>query len=229
MSQPLTDLPPISLLTLPNLFSYAGVALFAATGAMAAARRKHDVVTFVFFAVITGLGGGTLRDLLLGAPILWVGDPTHLIIATAAGVAIWVVGFRERDERLLLWPDAIGLSAFAVLGADKALALHVSPVVAVPMGVLTATAGGVIRDITAGEPSVLLNREIYITAAVLAATGYVVLQPLIGADAASLVGFAAGAALRMGAMVFGWTLPSYGGGVLGRRKRGLVHEPGERD
>jgi uncharacterized membrane protein YeiH len=210
--------PQISLLTLPNVFSYAGVALFAATGAMAAARRKHDVVTFVFFAVITGLGGGTLRDLLLGQPIIWVRDPVHLAIASVTGLAIWLVGFRERDARLLLWPDAIGLSAFAVLGADKALAVGVSPLVAVPMGVLTATAGGIVRDITAGEPSVLLNREIYITAALTAAGLYVVGQPLIGADAASILGFGAGAALRIAAMVFGWTLPSYGGGVLGRRK-----------
>lgn len=207
----------ISLLTLPQVFSYAGVALFAATGAMAAARRKHDVVTFIFFAVITGLGGGTLRDLLLGQPVFWVRDPVQLTIAACTGLAIWLVGFREKDERLLNWPDAIGLSAFAVLGADKALALHVSPMIAAPMGVLTATAGGIIRDITAGEPSVLLNREIYITAALVAAAGYVIGQPLIGADAASLVGFGAGAGLRIAAMLFGWTLPSYAGGALGRK------------
>ena len=207
---------PISLLTLPSLFSLAGVALFAATGAMAAAVRRHDVVTFVFFAAITGLGGGTLRDLLLGAPIVWVRDPTHLILAAAVGVAVWIVGFRENARRLLLWPDAIGLSAFAVIGADKALALHAPPSVAALMGVLTATAGGIIRDITAGEPSVLLGREIYVTAALVAATGYVALAPLIGADAASVVGFIAGAALRIAAMLFGWSLPSYFGGLLGR-------------
>ncbi|MGA0600805.1 trimeric intracellular cation channel family protein [Caulobacter sp. KR2-114] len=209
----------ISLLTLPNVFSYAGVALFAATGAMAAARRKHDVVTFIFFAVITGLGGGALRDLLLGQPVFWVRDPVQLAVAACTGAVVWLVGFREKDQRLLNWPDAVGLSAFAVLGADKALALHVSPLVAILMGVLTATAGGIIRDITAGEPSVLLNREIYITAALVSAAGYVIGQPLIGADAASLVGFAAGAGLRVAAMLFGWTLPSYAGGVLASRDR----------
>jgi uncharacterized membrane protein YeiH len=208
---------PLSLLTLPNVFAYAGVALFAASGAMAAAARRHDVVTFVFFAAITGLGGGTLRDLLLGQPIAWASDPTHLVVAAATGVAIWVVGFRESARRLLLWPDALGLSAFAVLGADKALALHVSPVVAVLMGVLTATVGGIIRDITAGEPSVLLTRDIYITAALMAAVTYVVAQPLIGADLASVVGFAAGVALRIAAMRLGWRLPSYSGGLLGGR------------
>ena len=207
---------PISLLTLPNVFSYAGVALFAATGAMAAAPRKHDVVTFIFFAVITGLGGGTLRDLLLGAPIVWVAEPTYLLVAATSGLLIWVIGFRESARRLLLWPDALGLSAFAVIGADKALALHAGAAVAVVMGVLTATAGGIIRDITAHEPSVLLSREIYITAALTAAIVYVSAQPLIGADAASIVGFAAGAALRIAAMRLGWRLPSYAGGVFGR-------------
>lgn len=210
-------MPPISLLTLPEVFSYAGVALFAATGAMAAAARKHDLVTFVFFAAITGLGGGTLRDLLLGQPIVWTRDPTHLIVAAAVGVVVWIVGFRESARRLLLWPDAIGLSAFAVIGADKALALHAAPSVAVLMGVLTATAGGIIRDITAGEPSVLLGREIYITAALLAAVAYVALQPLIGADLASVVAFAAGVGLRLAAMRFGWRLPPYAGGLLGHR------------
>jgi len=207
---------PISLLTLPNVFSYAGVALFAATGAMAAAPRKHDVVTFIFFAVITGLGGGTLRDLLLGAPIVWVAEPTYLLVAATSGLLIWVIGYRESARRLLLWPDALGLSAFAVIGADKALALHAGAAVAVVMGVLTATAGGIIRDITAHEPSVLLSREIYITAALTAAIVYVSAQPLIGADAASIVGFVAGAALRIAAMRLGWRLPSYAGGVLGR-------------
>ena len=211
-------MPPISLLTLPNVFTYAGIALFAATGAMAAARRKHDVVTFVFFAAITGLGGGTVRDLLLGQPIIWVRDPTLLTIAIGTGVLIWLVGFRERHSRLLLWPDALGLSAFAVIGADKALALGVNPVVSVLMGVLTATAGGIIRDITAGEPSMLLNREIYITAAAVAATVYVAAQSLVGPDIASVLGFAAGAALRIAAMVLGWSLPSYSGGLLGRTK-----------
>jgi uncharacterized membrane protein YeiH len=205
----------ISFLSWPDLLAYAGVALFAASGAMAAAARKHDVVTFVFFAAITGLGGGTLRDLLLEQPIAWIRDPAHLILAAVVGVLVWVVGFRERARRLLLWPDAFGLSAFAVIGAAKALALHGAPAVAVLMGVLTATAGGIIRDITAGEPSVLLSREIYITAALLAAAVYVVAQPLVGADIASLAGFASGVALRLAAMILGWRLPSYAGGLLG--------------
>jgi|HubBroStandDraft_1064217.scaffolds.fasta_scaffold74605_1 uncharacterized membrane protein YeiH len=200
-----------------TLLAYAGAALFAATGAMAAARRNHDIVTFVFFAAITGLGGGTLRDLLLSQPIVWVHEPPLLLTCVGVGALVWLIGFREQAARLLLWPDALGLAAFAVLGADKALTLHFSPAVAVLMGVLTATAGGIIRDITANEPSVLLSREIYITAALVGAVCYVALEPLAGPALASLAGFLAGAGLRIAAMVFGWRLPSYTGGLFGRQ------------
>jgi uncharacterized membrane protein YeiH len=153
---------------------------------------------------------------------VWVHDPANLAICAGVGAAVWVIGFRDRAERLLLWPDAIGLAAFAVLGARKALALGVDPIVSVLMGVLTAIAGGIIRDITAGEPSVLLQRQIYVSAALLAAAAYVVLAAPLGADVASLVAFAAGAALRLAAMIFGWSLPSYSGGLLGR---GAVRSP----
>jgi uncharacterized membrane protein YeiH len=208
-----------SMTTLPSLndlLLYAGVALFAATGAMAAARRRHDVVTFMFFAAITGLGGGTLRDLLLGQPLLWVRDPANLTIAVGVGAAVWILGLGEPAERLLLWPDAVGLAAFSVVGASKALSLNLPPLVAILMGVLTATAGGIIRDITAGEPSVLLQREIYVTAALVAAAAYVAITPLVGTDVASLVGFVGGVTLRGAAIHWGWALPPYSGGMLGR-------------
>jgi uncharacterized membrane protein YeiH len=208
------------LTALPPILNYAGVALFAATGAMAAARRRHDVVTFAFFAAITGVGGGTLRDLLLGAPVWWVKDPMNLTVAVGVGALVWLLGFREHAQRLLLWPDAVGLAAFAVIGADKAVSLGAAPGVAVTMGVLTATAGGVIRDVTAGEPSVLLQREIYVTAALVAAAGYVFAAPWIGQNAAAALGFVAGLGLRLAAMIFRWSLPAYFGGVFGRGQAG---------
>jgi len=211
-------LPSISLLPFTTLLLYAGTALFAASGAMAAAKRRHDIVTFVFFAAIAGLGGGTLRDLLLGQPITWVRDPSYMLTAVVVGALVWIVGFREQAAKLLLWPDALGLSAFTVLGAHKALTLHYGAPVAVLMGVLTATAGGIIRDITAGEPSVLLGREIYITAALLGAIVYAIAAPLVGSGLASLAGFLAGAALRIAAMILGWRLPSYRGGLMGARE-----------
>jgi uncharacterized membrane protein YeiH len=189
---------------------YVGVAVFAITGALAAARRRHDVITFVVFSVLTGVGGGTLRDLLIGAPVFWVHSGVYLLVCLAAALAVWIVGERAWRVSALLWFDAVGLAAYAVLGAAKALAYGVDPVVAVAMGMVTATFGGILRDVFAGEPSVLLRREIYVTAALLSATVFVAafefaLDPWIAGG----VAFAAGFILRAGAIVYGWTLPGF--------------------
>lgn len=199
------------------LLTYAGVAVFAASGALAAAPRKHDVLTFAFFAAITGLGGGTLRDLMLQQPIFWIVDPNHLAVCVVVGALVWIIGLRPFPERAVLWLDAVGLAAFAVLGTAKATALGAAPPVAIVMGVLTATAGGIIRDITAGEPSVLLRREIYITAALLGAAAFVVVEQLGYREIAGAVGFVLGLALRAAALRFGWTMPAFFGGLSRRR------------
>jgi uncharacterized membrane protein YeiH len=202
-----------------QLLTYGGVAVFAASGALAAARRKHDVITFTFFAAITGLGGGTLRDLLLQQPVFWIVDPHQLTVCVAVGVLVWIVGSRPFSGRALLWLDAVGLAAFAVLGAAKAMTFGAPPPVAIVMGVLTATAGGVIRDITAGEPSVLLRREIYITAALVGAAAFVLVEELGYREAASATGFVLALLLRAAALKFNWSLPPYFGGLHMRRGR----------
>ena len=166
------------LLILPPALDYAGVTVFALTGALAAARDRHDIITFWFFAVVTGVGGGTLRDLLIGAPVFWISDAAYLWIGAAASLVVWIAGARVERAAALIWLDALGLAAYAVIGAAKALALHVDPVVATAMGVLTACFGGVIRDVLAGQPSVLLKREISVSAALLAAALFVVLTVL---------------------------------------------------
>jgi uncharacterized membrane protein YeiH len=195
------------------LLDFAAVFVFGATGALAAARRRQDIITFGFFAAVTGVGGGTLRDLLIGAPVFWVGRPSYLVVSLSAAAVIWVFGGGARRERLLIWLDAFGLAAYAVVGAAKAVSFGVAPLAAVVMGVLTAAAGGILRDVLAHEPSVLLKREIYVTAA-LAGAGVSVVLRLLGIDVlpAGLAGFAAALALRSGAILFGWTLPGFRGG-----------------
>ncbi len=192
---------PVPLQTL----DYLGVAVFAVTGALAAARSRHDVVTFAAFAILTGIGGGTLRDLLIGVPVFWVHASGYIYVCLAAAGAVWLVGERPWRSSALAWFDAVGLAAYAVLGAAKALNAGVAPAVAVVMGALTATFGGILRDLFAGQPSVLLRREIYITAAVLAAIVFVAASSLgLDANVAGLIGFAAGFGLRAGAIAFGW-------------------------
>ena len=201
------------------LFSGLAVGVFAATGALAAARQDHDVVTFAFFAAATGIGGGTLRDLLLGVPVFWMADPTPLVICVSVGAGIWLLGHTRWDEPVLLWLDAVGMAAFAVLGAAKSAELGHPAAVSLVMGVVTASAGGIIRDVVAGEPSILLRREIYVTAAAVAAGLFVLLSPVIGPAAAGAAGFVAGFGLRAGALAFGWALPPFTGGLLGRWRR----------
>ncbi len=189
---------------------YAAVAVFAMSGALAAAQKKHDIITFGFFAAITGVGGGTLRDLLIGAPVFWVQRPGYIMVCLAAAIVVWLLGSRGWRFRALLWLDALGLAAYAVVGSAKALSLGVSPFSAVVMGVLTTCFGGIIRDVLAGEPNLLVRREIYVTAALLGAALFVILKTL-GVDfwPAALAGFAAALALRAAAIHFGLSLPGF--------------------
>src|SRR6185312_9646783 len=161
------------------LLDYFGIAVFAVSGALLAAEKKQTLVTFVFFAVVTGVGGGTLRDLLIGAPVFWVHRNGTLLICIAAALLVWIASRRWFAGKALLWFDAAGLAAYATYGAAKALGFGVAPVPAFAMGVLTACVGGIIRDVLAGEPSILMRPELYVTAAALA-SGLFVTLTLVG-------------------------------------------------
>jgi uncharacterized membrane protein YeiH len=193
------------------LFDYAGVAVFAATGALAASRRELDLIGFIFLAAVTGIGGGTVRDLVLGVPVFWVADPSYLVVCGAVGLAVYLgAPMVEWRYRLLLWLDAVGLAAYGVFGAYKGLAVTGSPVVAVTMGMMTGTLGGILRDVLAGEPSVLMRQEIYVTAALAGGVAYVAMERLGGGlPLAAAAGFAVAFAVRGGAIAWGWTLPRY--------------------
>lgn len=198
--------------TVLGALDFAGVAVFAATGALAAARQKQDLVTFGFFGVVTGVGGGTLRDLLIGAPVFWVQDWRYFAVCLAASLAVWLLGARPWRFRALLWLDAVGLAAYGVMGAAKAGAYGVSPLICIAMGALTACFGGVVRDLLAGEPSILLRREITVSAGILAATVFVTATALgLPNWPAAFLGAGLGFALRAGALKWGWSLPAFPG------------------
>jgi uncharacterized membrane protein YeiH len=187
-----------------------GIAVFAVSGALVAAEKKQTLVTFIFFAVATGIGGGTLRDLLIGAPVFWVHTNATLLICIGAALGVWLISSRRIAARALAWFDAAGLAAYATYGSAKAIGYGVAPVPAFAMGVLTACFGGIVRDVLAGEPSILMRPELYVTAAALSA-GLFVLLTLVGAPLwlAAAVAVAAGFGLRALAIARGWKLPAY--------------------
>ena len=188
----------------------AGIAVFALSGALVAAGKRQTLVTFVFFAVVTGVGGGTVRDLLIGAPVFWIEKNVILLICIAAALIVWMSPQRVWSGKTLLWLDAAGLAAYATFGAAKGLAYGVAPLPAIGMGVLTACLGGIIRDVLTGEPSILMRPELYVTAAALSAALMVGL-PLLGVAApiAGAVAALAGFALRGAAIRYGIALPAY--------------------
>ena len=172
-----------------------GTGVFAATGAMVAARRKLDVFGALVLAFVTAVGGGTIRDGILGStPVFWVHDTAYLTVIcmatalTLAGRAWW-----HKTRYIILLTDALGLGVFTVIGVEKALSYDVAPVVAVIMGVLTGAGGGAIRDVLAGRVPMVLRHEIYATAAILGGLLYVVMydtgfaRPIVAVTCAGLV------------------------------------------
>ncbi len=189
-----------------------GIAVFATTGALAATRRGQTLVTAAFFALVTGVGGGSVRDLLIGAPVFWVHDPLVAAICLAVAGLVWITPQAWWKDEALDWLDAVGLAAYAVFGAAKALAFGIPPVPAALMGVMTACVGGIIRDVLAGEPSILMRPELYVTAA--RARRRPACRAGLGglsAFAAAVIAAVAGFGLRAAAIHWKLALPSYRG------------------
>ena len=201
-----------TLPVLPPALDLAGIAVFALSGALLAARLRQTFVTMAFFALVTGVGGGTVRDLLIGAPVFWVRDPWVAPICLGVALIAWFTPQAWWQGSLLEWLDAGGLATYATLGAAKALAFGIAPVPAVVMGVVTGCVGGIIRDVLAGRPSILMRPELYVTAAALSAS-LCVLGKLAGLPDAATWGIAVlgGFGLRGAALVWGLALPSHRG------------------
>ncbi|MCK2184057.1 trimeric intracellular cation channel family protein [Halomonas getboli] len=191
----------------------AGVIVFALSGVILACRSRMDPFGMLVLAAMTGIGGGTLRDLVLGVrPVFWVGDPAYLwVILATVGLSILGFHYIHRLSRIFLpVADAFGLALFTVIGTHKALSLEAPGVVAVLMGLLTGVAGGMMRDVLARRVPMVLRQEIYATAAIAGGVVLVVLEalgaPLPLSVAASLV---TTLGLRLSAIHWGLALPVF--------------------
>ncbi|MEL6768002.1 MAG: TRIC cation channel family protein [Pseudomonadota bacterium] len=185
--------------------NYFGDVIFAVSGALTAARYRMDLIGVALIGIITGIGGGTIRDVLLGRTVWWTQDPTELVICLVAALLTFFFLRGDVAQRHgMVWSDALGLAAFCVVGCHVALSMDTPVVVAVLMGMLTATGGGIIRDILTRTQPMILCGELYATAALAGALAYAGLHALDADTAlASLGAFAVALGLRAAAIVFG--------------------------
>ena len=192
--------------------SLVALAAQAMTAALAAGRRSMDWVGVCLLGCITALGGGTIRDVLLGHyPLLWVANPSYLAItAGAALVTIMMARLMHRLQLAFLVLDAIGLVVFTVAGCDVALQLHESLPIVIIAGMITGCAGGVLRDILCNDVPLLFRSELY--ASVSAATGAIYVAALglgLNHDMATVLAFAVGLSFRLLAIRFKWEMPKF--------------------
>ena len=167
----------------------AGTAVFAITGVLAVTRRGLDVIGALVLGIVTALGGGTVRDLIIDVQPIWIADFNYVWAAAIGALAAFWIGSLFRDVfRGLLYLDALGAALFGITAANKVLLLDFSGPVAVAMGVLTGIGGGLIRDVLAGRPTLLMSREIYATPILLGCIAYVLLRDV--APYPYVIGFA---------------------------------------
>ena len=210
-------LPAADVFALISALDPIGIAIGALSGALLAARMRQTFVTMGFFAVVTGVGGGSVRDLLIGAPVFWVRDAWTAPICLGVALMVWFTTERwwqgaTQGGGTLEWADAAVLGAYAMLGTAKALAFGVAPVPAALMGVITGCVGGVIRDVIAGRPSIIMRPELYVTPAALASAICALGHGLGLANALVWpVSALAGFGLRGAAIHWRLALPAYGG------------------
>jgi len=195
------------------LLDLIGVAVFAVSGAMVAARKEFDLLGVAVIATVTAIGGGTIRDVLLDRhPVFWIREPAYLlVILSAAALTLLYARFRKPPRISLLIADALGLALFTISGAQIAEERNLSGIIVVVMGTITGSAGGLLRDVLSAEvPLVLRQADLYATAAIVGATAYLMLQAAgLEPTHAALLGMAMIMALRLAAILWKLRLPVF--------------------
>ncbi|SLN21890.1 hypothetical protein TRL7639_00618 [Falsiruegeria litorea R37] len=195
------------------LLDYASVLVFALTGALVASRAQLDLVGFAFVACLTAVGGGTVRDLLLDRnPVFWIGEPSYVLIASAAALLVFFTAHLvESRYNWLIWLDSFALAIAVAAGTGVALTMQQPPVIVVLMGMTTGCLGGLMRDVVCNEiPLVLKQGELYVTCALTGAL-VALISDTQGLPQLTTLGLAALTCwgLRAGSLIFGWRLPVY--------------------
>lgn len=195
-----------------TLLDFFGVAVFAVSGSLAAGRKQMDLFGVVVLATVTALGGGTIRDMVLSkGSVFWVSEPSYLIAAAlAAIVTFFTIRFFQLPDRLLLVADAIGLAVFTVIGTEMTLAAGFSEIIAIVMGMISGTFGGIIRDVLSNEIPLIFRKEIYASASLAGAAMFWLLTSVFGErEIAVLISIVVTLGLRIAGTYWGLSLPTF--------------------
>jgi uncharacterized membrane protein YeiH len=200
-------------MTLVRLLDLIGIGVFAVSGALAAGRKRLDLLGVFVLASVTAIGGGTVRDLLLDRhPMFWLADATYVsVIVAAVAITFMYVHYKRPPLASLLVADALGLALFSIAGAQIAEAAGLTAVAVVVLGTTTGVGGGVIRDVLSAEiPFVLRRGNLYASAVIVGIALYLTLESVgVGRQTASLTGMAVIAALRLAAIRWELKLPVF--------------------
>jgi len=188
-----------------------GTVVFAFTGLLAASRKQLDLFGAIVIAMVTAIGGGTLRDLILDQPVFWIQKPIYVYVVVIATLFLFIYArFKNPPMKSLLFLDAIGLATFTVIGAYKAISLGFPDATVVIIGVMTGVAGGIIRDVLVGEIPLIFRKEIYATASFAGASLLLILINLeLGLDLAILLSMLVILLLRLLAIIYNISLPVF--------------------
>tara|TARA_B100001750_G_C15490676_1_gene591082 strand:+ start:743 stop:1354 length:612 start_codon:yes stop_codon:yes gene_type:complete len=196
------------------ILDYFGTIVFAISGCIVAARKQSDILAFILLGLVTAVGGGTLRDLLIGrTPLFWLTNHTYLLICIVTAFIMFIGLQHIQKSRhykfILLWSDAIGISTFSILGTHIALTSGIAPVPAILLGVSTACFGGILRDMLSHEVTLIFMRDIYMTACIAGSITYSLLFFSDYNAYAAPVGFVACFILRALAIKYSLKLPGH--------------------
>ncbi len=211
---------------LTYILAIAATLAFSVTGVLAARIQQLDIIGVTVVGVVTAVGGGTIRDIILDVPVFWIADGRYLLAATLAALVTFAFNdLIHRGYRWFLYMDALGVALFAALAVMKTLALGLGSAHAVVMGVITGIGGGIIRDVLLDRPTLIVSRELYATPIVLGVGLQLALLQtgLLDAQQAVITGVAAVFSFRAAAIYFQWQMPD----ILTLSNRPPVTNPDE--
>ncbi|BCN93319.1 membrane protein [Thiomicrorhabdus immobilis] len=188
-----------------------GTVVFAITGLLAARRKQLDLFGAIVIAMVTAIGGGTLRDLIIDVPVFWTQQDIYIYIVVISALFLFFFArFKRLPVKLLLFLDALGLAVFTVIGTQKAMALGFSDPIAIMTGIMTGVVGGIIRDVLVGEVPLVFRKEIYATASFTGASIFLLMEQIgFAIDTAVIVSIVITLLMRVWAIMYNIELPVF--------------------